>query len=1158
VREVTERLRYQLAVSSGIKGLRGLSSALRRMDWNGSGELDLEEFKSVIHSIGLKCSDQDVKLMHAAFDVRRTGSMSYMEFLHGVRGEMTVRRLLVVDRAYEKLDVNGDGNIDVKDSIARYNPSSHPMVQEGRMSEDEAVQEFADVMASVRGSSSGIMTQDDFRAYYAEVSATTDNDQAFVQTVCQAWGVVEAGGTNTRLETVINQCRSYCTQKGLRCKQFFTDFDSLNCGLITEAQFLRCTKASCLPVTPDEIQLILEAYRCTKNRAAMVKYAIFCNRIDGLEAAHEKMETMPRSIPKEIPPSPLTEKRRALPDDAEGYVDELLEYLKYMCRENGWIFKTYYKDFDRHNLGKVTPQQFRRNFPLELSEDQFLFLELKYQDPVFGDINYRALHDDITDPLTLENQLDYKENPLARRPAETDSRMVDEVELRLQNKCFQQRIRLKDFFTDFDRLRTGLCTHSQFKRALIGACGIGGISQHEVDVLVEEYTDRNDVLQRVQWRRFTDNMDNVFVKQGLEKRPRTPVPAPHQWQMDDFGEANPFLTEQEQGVFVGTMDMITSAVSQQRMTLKPFFENFDKNHMEEVSGEQFTRAIIMTNINVSEEEQRILKKAYHNPMRKRMIRYGAFWEDIKKMLPQLPAHLQSAPISYVNTLAKDPLDPDPEPPKSKGGEVTSGRRANKAPKVTMNDIDLEGLMDKLRSRVLVRKLRINDFFKEFDRLRSGYCSKPQFRTAMSIADMGLTEPELGLLEETYSHPNAQDKMAWKDFTEGLLLVFNQRGLEKNPLTDGQLTYVPGTESLNPAYVPTKTVTQREITPEEDARINDVLDRFAAMCSVKRIVSAYDQFQMFDKLRSGKVTKSRFFRRLKSLEFDYDPLDEEALCLRYLDIGGMFNYMMFADDAQPDRVGPIGGPGAEGSPPLSTITPWESQVRPPPTPDVDVDQLLDVMRAHTVRERVRLYDALQAHDKLRRGRIASIKFRGVLDVLGFRLTVKEMRSLEERFAVPGTFNQEINYPPLVEAMESSFTQNNLERDPMIKVKTFQPMQPSDEVQLLPTEDDEVFTDTFMADIARDFALRRIQPKTFFRQYDRCHIGSVTDAQFQAVLKNLGCPLSEEEFQMLKMRYHKGDRKVVGDIGYIKFCKDLEALVENPPIETSFGPGTDGPK
>jgi len=668
----------------------------------------------------------------------------------------------------------------------------------------------------------------------------------------------------------------------------------------------------------------------------------------------------------------------------------------------------------------------------------------------------------------------------------------------------------------------------------------------------------NDALQRVQWRKFCHNMDNIFVKQELEKRPRTPVPAPHQWQMDDFGEANPFLEEPEAAQFIQCMDMITSSVSQQRLTLKPFFENFDKNHMEEVSAAQFTRALLMTNIAVTEEDQRVLKKAYHNPMRKNMIRYGHFWEDIKKMLPRLPAHISSAPISYCNTLAKDPMDPDPAPPTSKGGLVLPPSRERRPrAKVQSEDIDLEGLMDKLRSRVLVRKVRIDQFFKEFDRLRSGYCSKAQFRSGLSIANFDLTEPELGLLEDSFGHANAEDKIAWKDFTEALNLVFNQRELEKAPLTDGQLTYVPGTESLNPAYVPTKTVTQREVTDSEDARINEVLDKFAAMCQVKRIISAYDHFQTFDPLRSGKVTKAQFFRVLNRMQFEYDQLDEEALCLRYLDIGGRFNYIMFSDDAQPDRVGPMTGPGAEGSPPLSSVEAWESQVKPPPTPDVDVDQLLDVMRAHTVRERVRLYDALQAHDKLRRGRIASIKFRGVLDVLGFRLTVKEMRALEERFAVPGTFNQEIGYPPLVEAMESSFTQNNLERDPTVKVKTFQPMQPSDEVQLLPTEDDEVFTDTFMADIARDFALRRIQPKTFFQQYDRCCIGSVTDAQFQAVMKNLGCPLSEEEFQMLKMRYHKGDRKVVGDIGYVKFCKDLEILVENPPTQTSFGPGTDGP-
>ena len=61
-----------------------------------------------------------------------------------------------------------------------------------------------------------------------------------------------------------------------------------------------------------------------------------------------------------------------------------------------------------------------------------------------------------------------------------------------------------------------------------------------------------------------------------------------------------------------------------------------------------------------------------------------------------------------------------------------------------------------------------------------------------------------------------------------------------------------------------------------------------------------------------------------------------------------------------------------------------------------------------------------------------------------------------------------------------------------------------------------------------------------------------------MKSLDCPLTNEEFEMINKRYHKGDRRIRGDIGYVKFCRDLIAMVENPPVETSFGPGTDGPR
>ena len=84
---------------------------------------------------------------------------------------------------------------------------------------------------------------------------------------------------------------------------------------------------------------------------------------------------------------------------------------------------------------------------------------------------------------------------------------------------------------------------------------------------------------------------------------------------------------------------------------------------------------------VTEEDQTILKKAYHNPLRKKMIRYGIFWEDIKKMLPRLPSHIGSAPISYIKTLGVDVNDPDPAPPTSKGGKKLLGVRTTYLQKV---------------------------------------------------------------------------------------------------------------------------------------------------------------------------------------------------------------------------------------------------------------------------------------------------------------------------------------------------------------------------------------------------------------------------------------------------------------------------------------------
>eukprot|EP00656_Telonema_subtile_P042078 TRINITY_DN4750_c0_g1_i1.p1 TRINITY_DN4750_c0_g1~~TRINITY_DN4750_c0_g1_i1.p1 ORF type:complete len:1197 (+),score=405.96 TRINITY_DN4750_c0_g1_i1:120-3710(+) len=1155
VDQVVDRIRSDLP-GKGAHAFRSLVVALDKTDWNKSKAVDKEQLRSALHTVGVTLTPQDLDALFNEFSMG--GQLPYETFLGALRGGISSRARLIVDRAFENLDLNGTGRIEMSHIRRSFQAGEHPSVRQGRQTAQQATEQFLYVINHVTGSSSrGAVTLEQWRQVWGDIYTASGSDEEFVQAVCAVWGIVELGESNVVLAGIHNQCRAYCAEKGVRSKEFFKDFDKLNTGLITEAQFLRALDSAALPVNAQETQHILDAYKCNKNRAAMVKYQIFCNRVDGLEAADNKFETNPGMGPEELTQSPLTEKRRELDSVAEEYVLELLEYLKYKAKTEGWIFKNYYKDFDRHNIGKVTPMQFRRNFPIELEEQQLVYLERKYQDPIFGDINYRALHDDITEVVQSSSNLEYGANSLGRQAPEEDVRESAEIELRLQNEMFQKRIRLKMFFHDYDRLRTGLCTAGQFKRALQTAFK-NMLTAHELSVLSNEYIDRNDSLNRVCHRKFVTNMDNVFNTEGLERRPRTPVAQPHQWQLDEFGEKNSNLSNSEKQQFAEIMDQICTEVSSKRLNLKPFFENFDRNHMEEVTKDQFTRSLYTADINLSESAQAVLRKAFQNPLRRNLINYGFFWEDVKSRLPKVPSCIGSAPTYLCKTLAKDPDDPDPDPPTSKGGVLYSTALTKQKTKTGPNDIDLEGLLDKLRSHVLVKSIRVKSFFQDFDRLRSGFVSKPNFRSAMAIANLMLTEPELALLETQYQHPNATDKVNWRSFTDDMDLVFNQKGLEANPLTDGNLRYVPGSDSLNPNYVPTKEGALRTVSEQEDQRISAILASCELFLNNNRIVSLYQYFQQFDVARSGKVTKKQFFRVLDGIRFAVSVDDQELVCKRYMDIGGKVNYNLFCDHVQADKLPPARDtavPGYEGSPPLSFVTPWESKLRPPGTPEVDITSLLDLMRAHVVRERVRTYDALHAHDRHNSGRMQPVKFQGVLNQLGFKLTAKEASVLESHFGAPGC--AEICYREFVDAMESSFTQKGLEKAPTIKVKSFQPMMPSDEIQPLDTDGDEAFTDDFMKKIAQDLALRRIQPKVFFQQYDRCNIGSVTAAQFKAVMKNLDCPLSDSEFALLGQRYHKGDRRIVGDIGYVKFCRDLVEKVDNPPIQTSFGPGTDGP-
>lgn len=80
--------------------------------------------------------------MFGAFDRNRDGSIQYDEFLRVIRGDLNQNRLRLVEKAFNKMDKDGNGVLEVDDIMDIYNAKKHPAVLEGRKTEKQVLGEF--------------------------------------------------------------------------------------------------------------------------------------------------------------------------------------------------------------------------------------------------------------------------------------------------------------------------------------------------------------------------------------------------------------------------------------------------------------------------------------------------------------------------------------------------------------------------------------------------------------------------------------------------------------------------------------------------------------------------------------------------------------------------------------------------------------------------------------------------------------------------------------------------------------------------------------------------------------------------------------------------------------------------------------------------------
>ena len=128
----------------GARGILGLRKVFKIMDDDNSGYLDEYEFSKALKDYRVNVSAEEQSKLFRIFDMNGDGNISYDEFLRQVIGEMNQNRMRLVKRAFDKLDKNGNGIVELDDIRGVYNAKNHPDVKLGKKTEDEVLAEFLD------------------------------------------------------------------------------------------------------------------------------------------------------------------------------------------------------------------------------------------------------------------------------------------------------------------------------------------------------------------------------------------------------------------------------------------------------------------------------------------------------------------------------------------------------------------------------------------------------------------------------------------------------------------------------------------------------------------------------------------------------------------------------------------------------------------------------------------------------------------------------------------------------------------------------------------------------------------------------------------------------------------------------------------------------
>jgi len=151
-----------------------------------TGKLDREDLKSCLTDWGVSTPSHYLDTILDTVDTSRMGLIEVREFLAVLRGPVSEQRENLLLDIYRALDRNHERIVDIEEITRNFRGDGHPLVTIGGLSEKDAL---AHLLKSfeVKGKAPKKVTYEKFFDYYADLSATIDDDFYFEDILRSNW-----------------------------------------------------------------------------------------------------------------------------------------------------------------------------------------------------------------------------------------------------------------------------------------------------------------------------------------------------------------------------------------------------------------------------------------------------------------------------------------------------------------------------------------------------------------------------------------------------------------------------------------------------------------------------------------------------------------------------------------------------------------------------------------------------------------------------------------------------------------------------------------------------------------------------------------------------------------------------------------------------------